>query len=113
MPANHRDFLPPSQSQQIFNNEQIIKPNYLNNSTKKWELEGGAYIPNYRSLNQDIKISASPLKGFHNHYFMSSDNNKSSSEIFMNRRDFYDKINVSNMNKPDDLRQRYIQYYII
>jgi hypothetical protein len=86
-----------------------IKPNYLNSSTKKYELEGGYYVPNYRNVNENLKPVNSPLKGFHNHYFFNQDLSSSSSDAFKNRKEFYDKVNSGNFNDPDDTKHKYIQ----
>ena len=55
-------------------NPNMINPSYINNSTKKYELEGGAYHPNYYNVNNNLNDKKDSIpnvlnKGFSSHYF--------------------------------------------
>jgi len=90
-------------------NDMPVKPSFLNNSCKKYEIEG-LYHPKYnKGLNQDNTKVNSPLKGFFNHYLNRVDISKSTSDMFTNKRDFFDRINTSTINDPEDKRQTYVQ----
>ncbi len=101
-------------AQQSKTSETPINPSFLNNSVKRYELEG-VYHPNYRpKINSNSpggEVTKSPLKGFFNHFLTRTDVSKSSSDIFANRKgEFYDKLNYQNQNLyPDDKRTKFIQ----